>query len=276
MLKKFSGTPYYIWAIIFIIVPIILVAYYSFFMEDDFGNTYFTMEHYKEFLDPLYLKVFWKSMWLAFQSTVLCLLIGYPLALILANMKPSIQRYAVPLIVLPMWMNFLLRTYAIMYIINKNGLINQLLEFLNLPQMNLMYTDSAIMLGMIYNFLPFMVLPIYTVLSKIDRSLIEAAGDLGANDLMIFGKVIVPLSLPGVVSGITMVFMPAVSTFVIPALMGGGKTMLIGNLIERQFMSANNWNFGSSLSMILMVIILLLMALMNRVDPDQETGGGLW
>lgn len=276
MLKKYSGTPYYVWAMIFIIVPILLVAYYSFFMENESGHTVFSLEQYKNFLDPLYLKVFWKSMWLALQSTVLCLLIGYPLALILANMEEGIQRYAVPLIVLPMWMNFLLRTYAIMYIINKNGLINHLLELLNLPTMNLMYTDGAIMLGMVYNFLPFMVLPIYTVLSKIDTSLIEAARDLGAGDMTVFRKVIVPLSIPGVASGITMVFMPAVSTFVIPALMGGGKTMLIGNLIERQFMSANNWNFGSALSMILMVIILLLMGVMNRVDPEHETGGGLW
>jgi len=178
------------------------------------------------------------------------------------------------LFLVPIWMNFLLRTYAWMALLSPNGLINRLLLLLHLPILEIMPGQGAVLLGMVYNFLPFMVLPIYTVLSKMDRHIVEAASDLGANQFIVFWKVIFPLSIPGVVSGITMVFMPAVSTFVISALLGGGKTPLIGDLIEQQFMSDRNWHFGSSLSIILMVVILISMAVMSRIDNNQPTPGG--
>ncbi|MEG2338166.1 MAG: ABC transporter permease, partial [Clostridium sp.] len=179
------------------------------------------------------------------------------------------------LLIIPMWMNFLLRTYAWMNILEKSGLLNRFLDFIGLPTVDIMYTSSAVVLGMVYNFLPFMVLPIYTVLTKIDRRLIEAAQDLGANKRTVFRKVTFPLSLPGVISGITMVFMPAVTTFVISRLLGGGQYTLIGNLIEQQFLTTLDWNFGSSISVIMLIVILISMAIMSKYDKDKE-GVGLW
>ena len=177
--------------------------------------------------------------------------------------------------ILPMWMNFLLRTYAWLTLLEDTGLINQLLESMGLPRLSLLYNDGAVLMGMVYNFLPFMVLPIYTVLTKMDKRIIEAAEDLGANWFHVLTRVIFPLSLPGVLSGITMVFMPSVSTFVIPKLLGGGSNMLFGDLIEQQFITTGNWNFGSALSLLMMVLILISMGLLNRVDPKRE-GGAIW
>ena len=174
-----------------------------------------------------------------------------------------------------MWMNFLLRTYAWMTLLERRGLINTFLSWLRLAPLNLLYTQEAVVLGMVYNFLPFMVLPIYSVLSKIDQQLIEAAEDLGADSVTVFRKIIFPLSLPGVISGITMVFMPAVTTFVISRLLGGGQFTLIGNLIEQQFLYVGDWNFGSAISMVMMLVILLSMGVMSRYDKEHE-GGGLW
>lgn len=231
----------------------------------------FSIESYLKFLDPLYLEVLWRSILLAFEATLICILLGFPMALILSKMKPSLQKIAVTLFILPMWMNFLLRTYAWMAILGKNGIINNLLEFFHIQGVSLLYNEGAILLGMVYNFLPFMVLPIYTVLTKIDYQLVEAAEDLGANKKTVFQKIILPLSIPGVISGILMVFMPAVSTFVISNLLGGGQFNLIGNLIEQQFLLVGNWNFGSAISMILMVVILISVAALNRMD---RSGGG--
>lgn len=195
--------------------------------------------------------------------------------MIVARSNPKVRGMLLMFLIVPMWMNFLLRTYAWMSILSPNGFLNRLMDLLGLPRLEIMPGKTAVLLGMIYNFLPFMILPIYTVLSKIDKQFLEAANDLGANNMRTFFKIILPLSIPGVVSGITMVFLPAVSTFVISGLLGGGKTPLIGDLIEHQFMWEGNWHFGSSLSIILMVMILISMAIMSRIDRNgqQEKNG---
>lgn len=276
MLKKHSASPYVLWCILFIVIPLMLILAYSFTAKDlDSGSIIFSMENYKKFLDPLFIKVFLKSVTLALKATVLCLVIGYPMAMILSGMNKRMQRTAVLLFILPMWMNFLLRTYAWVAILGNNGIINRFFKMFGFS-FNLMYNEGAVLLGMVYNFLPFMVLPIYTVLTKIDFSLIEAAEDLGASRNTVLRKIIFPLSMPGVLSGITMVFMPAVSTFVISNLLGGSKQTLIGNLVEQQFLVLNNWHFGSSISVILMVFILLFMAILNRAEKDNEGGVSLW
>ncbi|NMA95728.1 MAG: ABC transporter permease, partial [Clostridiales bacterium] len=223
---------------------------------------------------PVYLVVLLRSLALAALSTIICLLIGYPLAMILADKDFERRNIMLLLLMVPMWMNFLLRTYAWLTLLEKKGIINSILTALNLPNVNIIYTTKAVVLGMVYNFLPFMVLPIYTVLSKIDRSIVEAAQDLGADSVTTFKKVIFPLSLPGVVSGITMVFMPAVTTFIISRLLGGGHYKLIGNLIEQQFLSVYDWNFGSAISIIMMIVILISIAILSKYE-DVKEGGGL-
>jgi spermidine/putrescine transport system permease protein len=260
--------------ILFTVVPLLLVLYYSFTRTDN-GMLVFTLDNFIRVIEPTYLKVLWRSVLLALISTGVCILIGYPVSMILAGRDISRKSTLVLLFVLPMWMNFLLRTYAWMTLLDNKGVINTFLGALGLPRLNLLYTDFAVVLGMVYNFLPFMVLPIYSVLRKIDRSLIEAAEDLGANNTRVFLKVTFPLSLPGVVSGITMVFMPAVTTFIISKLLGGNQYMLIGNLIEDQFMRVYDWNFGSAISIIMMLLILASMGLMARYDKE-GTGGGLF
>lgn len=271
-MKKWVAYPYVIWSIIFIVLPLILILFYSFTSPGDGIN--FTIEHYKRFMEPIYLNVLWHSILLAAISTIICLILGYPIAMILAEKEIKIRNILILLFIVPMWMNFLLRTYAWMSILGKNGFINSALRSIRLPALNLLYNNGTVILGMVYNFLPFMVLPIYTVLIKMDKNIIDAAKDLGANNFTVFIKVIFPLSLPGVLSGITMVFMPAVSSFVIPKLLGGGKFML-GSLIERQFMGVGDWNFGSAISIIMMILILLSMAIMSKYDKE-ESGGNLW
>ncbi len=270
--QKILAYPYIVWLIIFIVVPLILVLYFSLSFRD--GG--FTLENYRRFISPIYIKVLYRSLKLAFISTIFCLILGYPMAMIIARADISKRNLMVLLFVLPMWMNFLLRTYAWMTLLGKNGVINNVLGALNLPTLNLLYNNGAVILGMVYNFIPFMVLPIYSVLAKMDKTLIEAAKDLGANEITVFRKIIFPLSLPGVITGITMVFMPAVSTFVIPRLLGGGQFMLIGNLVEQQFTYVYDWNFGSAISIIMMVFILIAMAIMARYEDPAEESGGLW
>lgn len=260
-----------LWMLIFTIIPLMLVFYFSFFESGPDGIK-FTTENIERVFEPIYLKVILRSFNLAIISTIFCLVLGYPMAMILASKELKRRDFLIVLFVVPMWMNFLARTYAWMTLLENNGIINQVLKALSLPTLSILYTDKAVILGMVYNFLPFMVLPIYSVLSKIDRSIIEAAEDLGANPLRTFFKVIFPLSLPGVLSGIIMVFMPAVTTFVISRLLGGGQYMLIGNLIEQQFLTTGDWGFGSSLSLILMLILLLTMGIMSKTDKDQEGG----
>lgn len=274
--KSLAAYPYIIWSAIFIIVPLLMILFFSLTIDTDTGYQ-FSLENFQRLMHPLYFKIFGRSLLLAILSTVVCLLIGYPVAYIVSKMPENKRNLVIMLFILPMWMNFLLRTYAWLPILGKNGIVNNFLGIFGIEPIQFLYTNGAIILGMIYNFLPFMILPIYTVLSKIDTNLINAASDLGANKKQIFAKVIFPLSIPGVISGITMVFMPAVSTFVIPRLLGGGKDMLIGNVIEQQFTTLSDWHFGSALAIILMILILISMAVMSRFDGEQTEGGGrLW
>jgi spermidine/putrescine transport system permease protein len=274
MKQRWISYPYIVWMIIFIVVPLVLVLFYSVTAQTGDGVR-FTAANFRRFVDPIYINVLIRSVVLALISTGICLLLGYPMAMILSSREYSRKKIMYMLIVMPMWMNFLLRTYAWMTLLERNGVINTLLSMLSLPRLDILYTNNAVVLGMVYNFLPFMILPIYSVLTKIDYSVIEAAQDLGGNSFTVFRRVILPLSLPGVISGITMVFMPAVTTFVISRLLGGGQFMLIGNLIEQQFLSSGDWGFGSALSVIMMLLILLSMGLMQRYE--QENGGGaLW
>lgn len=216
------------------------------------------------------IKALGLALWLSLLSTALCLLLAYPLAMILANRNVNQTSFIVLIFILPMWMNFLLRTLAWQTLLEKNGVINSILAFFHLPGISIINTPGAIILGMVYNFLPFMVLPIYNVLIKIDRDVINAARDLGANSVQTFLKVTLPLTTPGIVSGITMVFIPALTTFVISDLLGGSKILLIGNVIEQEFKQTNNWNAGSALSTVLMIFIILSMVLMNKYDKDGE------
>ena len=229
-----------------------------------------------KFLEPIYIKVFWRSIFLAAQSTLACFILGYPMAMIIAKSTIRKKNIMVMLFVLPLWTNFLLRTYAWMVLLRDQGVINQLLMAIGVIKepLKLLYSHNAVLLGMVYNFLPFMVLPVYSVLSKLDQSLVEAAEDLGAPPWQVFLKVIFPLSLPGVVSGAIMVFMPAVSTFVISDLLGGGQTVLLGNLIQNQFLVARNWQFGSAISMIMITMILITMGVTSKYQG--EGGRQLW
>ncbi len=270
--NRFLATPYLVWMVIFIIVPLFIVIYYSLTTID--GG--FTLENYKKFFDPIYLGVLWRSLKIAFFCTLWCLLLGYPLALILTTSDFVRKRYLIFLCILPMWMNMLLRTYAWMTLLQKNGIINTILGWFGVEPIQMLYTSGAVYVGLIYNFLPFMILPIYSVMVKMDRSLIEAAEDLGANRFQVFRKIIFPKSLPGVITGITMVFMPAVTTFVISRLLGGGQYTMIGNLIEKQFLESGNWYFGSAISILMMILILVSMYIMKILGSKDSVGGGLF
>lgn len=278
-MKKVSY-PYVLWMVIFILIPLLLILYFAFTTGNskDYDTFRFSLENFKRFLSPVYLGVLTRSLVLSVISTIICFFLGYPIAYIIANKKKNKTRNnMILLFVIPMWMNFLLRTYAWLTILGKNGIINTFLNFLGFQSMELLYNSGSVILGMVYNFLPFMVLPIYSVLVKMDRNLIEAAEDLGASKRTIFSKVIFPLSLPGVMTGFTMVFTPAVSTFIISNLLGGNKTTLIGNVIEQQFIYTGDWHFGSTMSIILMAIILVVMAMTNKGGGDLEGGrGALW
>ena len=273
MKTKYSSLfslPYLIWSLIFIIVPMGLVVVFAFTTE----SGQFTLDYVSQVGE--YTNVLVRSVWLAAIATVICLLIGYPLAFIMSRMPGFQQRTMLMLIMLPMWMNFLLRTLAWMTLLEDKGLINQFLGLLGLGPVHMINTDGAVVLGMVYNFLPFMVLPLYSVMAKMDDRVIEAAQDLGAGFWNVFRRVVLPMSVPGIVTGITMVFVPAVSTFVITKLLGGGKKMLIGDVIEMMFAgSGRNYNVGAALSLVLMVLMLLCMALMHLVDKDDEDLGGM-
>lgn len=279
MKLKNAAYPYILFLSIFIAIPLLLVLYFAFTTGDsqNFGEFQFSIANFERFFTPIYLKVLGRSINLALISTIITLILGYPIAYIISKENSNKRNTMILMFVIPMWMNFLLRTYAWLTLLGKNGFINTALTKIGLNPLNLIYNDSAVLLGMVYNFLPFMVLPIFSVLVKIDKALIEAAEDLGANRIKTFLKVIFPLSLPGVITGITMVFIPAVSTFVISSLLGGNKSNLIGNLIEQQFRYTGDWHFGSSMSIILMIFILFVMALTSKFDKEKEgDGGGLW
>lgn len=271
---SFFQYPYILWSVLFVVVPIFLIIYFSITSAD--GG--FTLSNYSKMFNSLYMIVFANSVKLALISTAICFFLGYPTAYIISKAGIKKRNLLMLFLVIPMWMNFLLRTYAWMSILGKNGIINTILTAIGFHPVDIMYTDAAVILGMIYNFLPFMIIPIYTVLIKIDKDVIKAAGDLGANRLVIFKRIIFPLSIPGIMSGITMVFMPAVSTFVISNLLGGGQYMLIGNLIETQFTTVGDWYFGSALSILMMVIIIISMTILNKFDKNNDINGGarLW
>lgn len=276
--KDYLAYPYVLWSVIFIVVPLLLIIFFS-CTKTEGGEYVFSLDNFTRLMNPIYLKVFGRSIWLAFLSTLLCLIIGYPVSYIISKKPDHKKGMLILLFILPMWMNFLLRTYAWMSILGKNGLLNTLLTSIGLDPVSILYTNGAVLLGMVYNFLPFMVLPIYTSLLKIDQDLVNAAYDLGAGKFKVFTKVVFPLSIPGVVSGITMVFMPAVSTFVISRLLGGGQYTLLGNLIEQQFTTVGDWNFGSAISIVMMLLILICMGLTSKFsDEDEEERGGrlLW
>ena len=262
--RPLFSSPYTLWMIIFTIVPCFLIGYFAFTDANpsDLGFGRGTVN-----VDTLVY-----SLWMAFLCTIFCLFLGYPAAHIMADRDFKLGPTIVVLFIIPMWMNFLLRTIAWMTLLEDNGVINNFLEWIGIGRMQLMYNSQAVLLGMIYNFLPFMVFPIYNSLNKMDHRFSEAAMDLGANKWTTFQKVTLPLSLPGVISGITMVFMPSVTTFFIPRVLGGGNTEMFGDLIERMFLTADNWHVGSALSMIMMVLILLSLGLLRKVDPDGQGG----
>ena len=265
---------YALWSIVFVLLPLVILLGNSVIVTVG-GESHFSMANFARVLDPLYLRVIWRSLKIALLTTLICVILGYPMAMILAKSGFGKGSIMVILLIIPMWMNFLARTYAWMSLLDGAGIVSTLLKGLGLPGLNVLYTEGAVILGMVYNFLPFMILPIYSVLIKIDRSLIEAAEDLGAPPLKVFSKITLPLSVSGVVTGITMVFLPAVSTFVISRLLGGGKVNMVGNLIETQFLTSSDWGFGSALSVVVMVLILISMFIMNRFGDDEQ-GGGLF
>jgi len=274
--------PYIFWMSLFIVVPMLLIVLYAF---TEHGNALmafrFTLDNFLRFFDPVFIKVLFKSLEVALITTLLCILIGYPIAYIISNASERSQTLLILLITLPMWINMLVRTYAWISILSDGGILNSIFEFMGLQPIKMMYTDFAVMLGMVYNFLPFMIISIYTVLAKLDRALIHASHDLGANPVQTFLRIVLPLSMPGVISGITLVFLPAVSTFVIPKFLGGGQYMLIGNLIENQFITVGEWNFGSAISLIMAMIIMGSMILTRKIDRDASDtasveGGKLW
>ena len=291
--RSLFATPYTLWMLIFTVLPCILIAYYAF--TD--ANGHFTLNNFSSFWDSNYIMrenlravagdevaatvtrgsvnvdTLVYSLWMAFLCTAISLLLGYPAALFMADRKMKLGSTLVVLFIIPMWMNFLLRTIAWMSLLEDNGLINAFLEKIGIGKVQLMYNQQAVLLGMVYNFLPFMVFPIYTSLSKLDPKLAEAAQDLGCNEFRTLYKVIIPLSLPGVISGITMVFMPSVTTFFIPRVLGGGNTRMFGDLIESTFKTAGDWNLGSALSLIMMVLILISLSILRKADPNGEGGG---
>ncbi|NLP15916.1 MAG: ABC transporter permease [Clostridiales bacterium] len=268
--SKWLSFPYILWMAGFIIIPLIVIVYYGMTTNDK----RITIDNIASILNPINLRALRLALELSLISTIICLVLAYPLAIILRKSKMKNNSFIVMIIILPMWMNFLLRTIAWQNILERTGVINVFLKLLNLPSLNIINTPGAIVLGMVYNFLPFMVLPIYNVLIKIDKDVINAARDLGANGMQTFMKIILPLSLPGVISGITMVFVPSLTTFVISNILGGSKIVLIGNVIEQQF-RVGNWHTGSGLSLVLMIFILISMAILSKYDKEGE-GSGLW
>lgn len=266
MSKKILSFPYLLWMIGFTIIPLALIVFYG--LTDRTGA--FTLSNIIAIATAEHAKALWLSLGLALAATAVCLFLAYPLAMILRSMGIGSGGFIVFIFILPMWMNFLLRTLAWQTLLEKNGVINGILSALKLPGQNLINTPAAIILGMVYNFLPFMVLPIYNVLSKIDDNTIHAAKDLGANSMQTFWYILLPLSIPGIISGITMVFVPALTTFVISSLLGGSKILLIGNVIEQEFTKGSNWNLGSGLSLVMMSFILISMALIAKYDKNGE------
>ncbi len=274
MKSRTAATPFALWMSIFTVVPMAIVVWFAF--TDETGA--FTMANIAQIWQ--YAGTYVDSIWMGALATVICLVLAYPVALSISRKSENMQRTMVMIVMLPMWMNFLLRTYAWMSLLENNGLINQFLRWIGVigadASLQMINTDGAIVLGMVYNFLPFMILPLYSVMAKLDNRVIEAAQDLGSNNWQVFRRVILPLSAPGIVSGVTMVFVPAVSTFVISKLLGGSKYMMIGDVIETMFVGDGcNYNVGAALSLVLMVLMLLCMSMMRKVDNGEDELGGM-
>ena len=267
LLQRFVAAPYTVWSVLFIVIPLIMVVYYTF--TD--SNGVFTTVNVAKLVEKEYLSIFARSVAYAFIATVVCLVIAFPLAYFISQTKPRTQKLAIMLTMLPMWTNLVIRTYSLGNLIEDTGVINTALGLLDNP-IHMINTPFAVILGMVYNYLPFMVLPIHTVISKLDKSVIEASQDLGCNKFKVIMKVILPLSKSGIVSGITMVFVPAISTFYISKKLGGTDNRLIGEVIEDSFLYSENWNFGSAISFILMIIIMLSIAVVNKFSDDEEGG----
>ena len=276
-MKRFSqlAWPYMIWVILMILLPMLLILFYSLTTSgNDIINFTFTLDHFKKFFtDPDFLLVLWRSLTIAVKTTIICVILGYPVAYFIARSSDRVRNILVLAITLPMWINMLVRTYAWIGILSDGGIAQTILSFFGLKDMELLYTEGSVLLGMVYNFIPFMILQINTSLCKMDKSLLEASADLGANRVQTFLRVTFPLSLSGVVSGITLVFLPAVSSFFIPKLLGGGQFFLIGNVIENQFITVGEWNFGSAISMIMAVIMMVCMYAIRKID-ERNSGGG--
>lgn len=276
-MKRFSqlAWPYMIWVILMILLPMLLILFYSLTTSgNDIINFTFTLDHFKKFFtDPDFLLVLWRSLTIAVKTTIICVVLGYPVAYFIARSSDQVRNILVLAITLPMWINMLVRTYAWIGILSDGGIAQTILGFFGFKDVELLYTEGSVLLGMVYNFIPFMILQINTSLCKMDKSLLEASADLGANRVQTFLRVTFPLSLSGVVSGITLVFLPAVSSFFIPKLLGGGQFFLIGNVIENQFITVGEWNFGSAISMIMAVIMMICMYAIRKID-ERNSGGG--
>lgn len=260
---------YIVWAIVFIVIPMILVVFYGI---TEFSNDIkfeFTLKHFiKFFTEPEFLKVLWLSLKIAFITTIICILFGYPMAYFIAKQSPRTQTILILLVTMPMWINMLVRTYAWIGILQDTGLINNFLTMLGISKIKLIHTDFAVILGMVYNFIPFMIIQIYTSLSKMDQSLLQASADLGATPKQTFFKVVLPLSVPGIIAGITLVFLPAISSFIIPQFLGGGQYVMLGTLVETQFLKSGQWHFGSAISTIMAITIFASMYITKKLDRD--------
>ena len=268
LLQRFVAAPYVVWSVLFIVIPLIMVMYYTFTDADGA----FTFENIVQMCETDYLVIFARSVCYAFIATIVCLIIAFPLAYFISQSGPRMQKFAMMLTMLPMWTNLIIRTYSLRKLIEDTGVINNLFGLTDSP-IHMIYTPFAVILGMVLNYLPYMVLPIYTVISKLDKSVIEASQDLGCSRFNVVRKVIIPLSKSGIVSGITMVFVPAISTFYISAKLGGTNCRLIGEEIEAAFMANSDQNFGSAISFVLMILIMLSIAVLNKFSDDKEEGG---
>lgn len=277
-MKRFSqlAVPYIVWAVMMLVLPMALIALYSVTQP---GNSIvsfsITLDHYVRFFtDPDFLIILWRSLWIAVKTTVICLILGYPAAYFISRCRENVQNVLILGITIPMWINMLVRTYAWIGILSDGGILQKVLGVFGMGEIETLYTEGAVLLGMVYNFLPFMILQINTALCKMDYSLLEASADLGADPVQTFRRVTLPLSIPGVINGITLVFLPAVSSFFIPKLLGGGQYFLIGNLIENQFITVGEWNFGSAVSMIMAAVMMLLMMAVHKAEVRNQGGKG--
>lgn len=270
MKKNLCMIPLYVWSAVFIVFPLVIVFYYAFTRDASSGMS-LSFESFSRLADPMYLGVILRSFKIAIISTAVCIVCGYPAAYILARSRSRAKFIIIILMLLPMWMNFLLRTYSWLTLLEKSGLINMFLSLFGVEPIIFLGTEGAVVLGTVYNYLPFMIMPIYITLLKLDQSHLDAAADLGANPFRVFLKVTLPFSVPGILSGVSMVFVPSVTTFVISQIMGSGNVTLIGDIIEKQYRVVNDWHFGSALSVVIMIIVLVFMYFINR---DEETPGG--